>query len=102
VRASVFNQDIGAWDVSNVVHMKKMFYGDDTFNQDIASKYVSRVYCGLEGLLSVEPALWKWVQMRVIIRLVQPVPWLAEVGWLFLELRRFVGCQRVDHLPKIS
>jgi surface protein len=40
---SNFNQDIGNWDVSNVLHMKAMFYGASSFNQDIGDWDVSHV-----------------------------------------------------------
>ena len=38
-----FNQDIGSWDVSNVIEMPFMFSGAITFNQDISNWDVSNV-----------------------------------------------------------
>jgi surface protein len=38
-----FNDDIGTWDVSNVVTMNKLFYYATTFNQDISGWNVSKV-----------------------------------------------------------
>ena len=38
-----FNQDISAWDVSNVIHMGGMFWGCSKFNQDISNWNVSKV-----------------------------------------------------------
>jgi len=40
---TVFNQDIGNWDVSNVTNMFGMFWDADAFNQDIGSWNVSNV-----------------------------------------------------------
>ena len=39
----LFNQDISAWDVSNVINMEAMFYRCTNFNQDISSWDVSNV-----------------------------------------------------------
>jgi hypothetical protein len=33
----VFNQDIGSWDVSNVIDFRSMFWGATSFNQDIGN-----------------------------------------------------------------
>ena len=41
-RATDFNQDIGSWDVSNVINMDGMFT-ESLFNQDIGSWDVSNV-----------------------------------------------------------
>merc|ERR1719482_1510035 len=41
--ASVFNQAIGAWDVSSVTHMSYAFQGAAAFNQDIGAWDVSSV-----------------------------------------------------------
>jgi surface protein len=38
-----FNQDIGAWDVSNVTDMEGMFANNTSFNQDISNWDVSAV-----------------------------------------------------------
>jgi surface protein len=39
----IFNQNIGAWDVSSVTNMNSMFFGATLFNQDISSWDVSNV-----------------------------------------------------------
>ena len=39
---STFNQDISAWDVSNVTHMSKMFR-ESSFNQDLSGWNVDNV-----------------------------------------------------------
>jgi surface protein len=41
--ADAFNQDISAWNVSNVTDMEQMFYHADAFNQDIGTWDVSKV-----------------------------------------------------------
>jgi surface protein len=41
--ASVFNQDISGWDVSNVTNMSAMFFNATAFNQDIGRWNVSSV-----------------------------------------------------------
>ena len=43
VNASIFNQDIGAWNVSNVTNMAYMFSGARAFNQDISNWNVGNV-----------------------------------------------------------
>ena len=40
---TTFNDDISAWDVSNVTSMNQMFQGAWVFNQDISSWDVSNV-----------------------------------------------------------
>ena len=40
---SAFNQDISAWDTSNVTNMSYMFSSANVFNQDISSWDVSNV-----------------------------------------------------------
>ena len=41
--ATAFNQDISGWNVNNVTNMKNMFNGATSFNQDISSWNVSNV-----------------------------------------------------------
>jgi surface protein len=41
--ADSFNQDISAWNVSNVITMLRMFTAADSFNQDISAWNVSKV-----------------------------------------------------------
>ena len=43
INASIFNQDISSWDVSNITFMDEMFAGATSFNQDISSWDVSSV-----------------------------------------------------------
>ena len=41
--AKSFNQDLSAWDVSNVTTMEYMFYEASSFNQDLSAWDVSNV-----------------------------------------------------------
>lgn len=41
--ATMFNQNISDWDVSNITNMEGMFYGATSFNQDISNWDVSNV-----------------------------------------------------------
>ena len=41
--AETFNQDIGKWNVSNVIHMGDMFKGATAFNQDLSNWMVLNV-----------------------------------------------------------
>eukprot|EP00978_Attheya_sp_CCMP212_P004840 scaffold10634_cov83-Attheya_sp.AAC.3 len=41
--ASAFNQDLSAWDVSNVTTMQEMFQGASVFNQDLSAWDASSV-----------------------------------------------------------
>jgi len=41
--ASIFNQDLSSWDVSNVTIMRHMFDGASSFDQDISSWNISNV-----------------------------------------------------------
>jgi surface protein len=43
ISALVFNQDIGSWDVSNVIYMSSMFESASSFNQNIGGWNVSNV-----------------------------------------------------------
>lgn len=43
--AGAFNQPIGNWDKSNVIHMTNMFASADTFSFDISSWYQQTVSC---------------------------------------------------------
>jgi surface protein len=43
LNASAFNQNIGSWNVSNVTNMPSMFFGATAFNQNIGSWNVSNV-----------------------------------------------------------
>jgi surface protein len=61
---TVFNQDIGSWDVSNVANMNNMFWFADAFNQDLTQWCVSNIstipdyFSAESGLAAGNHPLW--------------------------------------------
>tara|TARA_B100000767_G_scaffold113872_1_gene108681 strand:+ start:670 stop:963 length:294 start_codon:yes stop_codon:yes gene_type:complete len=67
---SSFNQPINNWDVSNVINMQSMFYGNYQFNQDIIQWDVSNVtdmYAMFHQAYSFNQDLSNWPVENVTI-----------------------------------
>jgi len=80
-RASSFNQDISAWDVSSVKFMKHMFKGATSFNQDISAWDVSSVASTLvmfSGATAFNQDISAW-----------DVSSVKEMDWMFHDATSF-------------